>query len=74
MGIVITDYDWQRNLLYVQSTAIPSMIRVHSPDVRGRDVYTAFDMTEPPVSGFSRTEEPRVASTTIRSGRQFTVR
>lgn len=41
MGVDITDYDWQRNLLYVRSTAIPSMIRVHSPDVRGRDVYTA---------------------------------
>ena len=41
MSVMVTDYDWQRNALLVSSPAIPSVIRLHKEDERGREVYTA---------------------------------
>lgn len=41
MSVMVTDYDGQRNALLVSSPAIPSVIRLHKEDERGREVYTA---------------------------------
>lgn len=41
MSFVVTDYDWNRNTLFVSGNAVPSRIRFHKDDSRKREVYTA---------------------------------